>query len=240
MNFSTINESDLHRTLKILYAEKYDGKTEVEAFDHVYDILTENKLAIEIQTLNLAKLLAKTLDSIDKGLQVKIVHPIIYTKTIENYKEEKLLSRRKSPKKGSIYSLFKELTGLYPVLLNPAFSLDVLMVNMTEQREKHDELVQTQNNRRRFRKDWTKSNKKLDEILETKTFSTKEDYLSLLPQGLEKEFCAKDLKSLYHNNKAYPAEASRNANLILWVFSHMGIIEFTETKNRSKYYKISK
>lgn len=239
MEFSTLNESDLHRSLKVLYSEKYNGNIEVQAFDHIYDILTEENLAIEIQTLNLAKLLPKTLDSIEKGLKVKIVHPVIHIKTIESYKDGLLISRRKSPKKGSIYSIFRELTGLYPVLLNPEFSLEIVIVNMIEQREKHDQAVQARNQRRRFRKDWTKANKKLDEILETRIFRTKEDYLSLLPEDLEKEFCAKDLKILFNSDKFYPAEAAKNANLILWVFSHMGIIQETGTRNRSKYYKIA-
>ena len=62
MGFSTLNESKLHNSLKILYQELYEGQTEVEQDGHVYDIVTKNENVIEIQTKNLAKLLPKMND----------------------------------------------------------------------------------------------------------------------------------------------------------------------------------
>ena len=61
MGFSTLNESKLHNSLKILYQEIYDGQTEVEQDGHIYDIVSKNGNIIEIQTKNLAKLLPKIL-----------------------------------------------------------------------------------------------------------------------------------------------------------------------------------
>ena len=117
MVFSTLNESNLHNSLKTLYQEIYDGQVEVEQDGHVYDIVTKNGNIIEIQTKNLAKLMPKILDTIDKGHNVKMVHPIPITTRIE-LKDEvgKIISNRKSPKKGCIYDLFKELTGIYPLM----------------------------------------------------------------------------------------------------------------------------
>ena len=239
MGFSTLNESNLHNSLKILYQEIYEGQTEVEQDGHIYDIVTKNGNIIEIQTKNLAKLLPKILDTIQKGHNVKLVHPIPVTTRIELKDENgKIISRRKSPKKGCIYDIFRELTGIYPLITNPHFSLEVLEIEMTEERVKTSNPVQSKNGRRRFRRDWLKTGKRLDSIINTRRFSKAEDYLALLPP-LPENFCAKDLKNEMTAIKEIPRR-SINAHLIIWVLSHATLIEQTEIKNKSKYYRIVK
>ena len=236
MAFSTLNESKLHNSLKILYQELYEGQTEVEQDGHVYDIVSKNGNIIEIQTKNLAKLLPKILDTIEKGHNVKLVHPIPLVTRIELKNEEgKIISNRKSPKKGSIYSIFRELTGIYPLLTNPHFSLEVLEIEMTEERVRTNEPVQSKNGRRRFRRNWIKTGKRLDTIVNTIRFSKPEDYLKLLPP-LPQPFCAKDLRLALDENPDIPKRTA-DAHLIVWVLSHAGLIEHTETKGRTKYYK---
>ena len=236
MGFSTLNESNLHNSLKVLYQEIYDGQIEVEQDSHVYDIVTKNGNVIEIQTKNLAKLLPKILDTIDKGHNVKLIHPIPVTTRIELKDEEgKIISNRKSPKKGCIYDLFKELTGIYILMSNPHFSLEVVEIEMTEERVRTNDAVQSKNGRRRFRRNWLKTGKRLNTIISTKRFSKPEDYLNLLPP-LPQPFCAKDLKNAISEQKDLPSRAASNANLILWVLSHAQLIKQTETSRRSKYY----
>lgn len=237
---NTYNESNLHNTLKTLYAANYNGKTEINTDGFIYDVITQNNEIIEIQTANLAKLLPKILSTLEKNKKITVVHPIINTKTIITYDESgKQLSKRKSPKKENIYNLFKELTGIYPVLLSENFTLEVIEISMTEERIKYTEPIQSQNNRRRFKKNWKKINKKLNEILLIRKFKTKEDYLNLLPSDLPNYFCAKDLQTAFKKNNTYPSSATKQAHLILWVYSRMEIIEFIEIKNRSRFYKIS-
>lgn len=230
MQFSTLNESSLHKSLKIIYSEIYDGQTEVKKYNHVYDIITKKGNAIEIQTKNLSKLLPKIYDTIQKGHNIKLVHPVILENTIELYdSQNNLLSKRKSPKKQNIYSIFKELTGIYEVLLNRHFSLEIVYIKMTETRMRTLENVQSQNKRRRFKKNWIKTNKRLEEIIETKHFNSKDDYLKLLPE-LPDTFSSKDLEEKIGKKN--------NPNLILWVFSHMNIIKHVESQGRKKIYKI--
>ena len=235
MGFSTLNESKLHNSLKILYQEIYDGQTEVEQDGHVYDIVSKNGNVIEIQTKNLAKLLPKILDTIEKGHNVKLVHPVPLVTRIELKNEEgKIISKRKSPKKGSIYSIFRELTGIYPLIINPHFSLEIVEIEMTEERIRTNEPVQSKNGRRRFRRDWIKTGKRLDTIINTRRFSKPEDYLTLLPP-LPQPFCAKDLKAALDKLPDIPKHTA-DAHLIIWVLSHAGLIEQVNTKNRTKYY----
>lgn len=226
---NTYNESSLHNTLKIFYAEQTDGKTEVEMDGHIYDILCKNNDVIEIQTKNLSKLAGKISDSIEKGHNVTLVYPLVYrSRIILTDENGELISKRLSPKKGNIYDIIKELTGLYPILLNPSFKLEVIKINIIEHRVRYGEPVQTPNNRRRYKKNWLRINKELDEIIDKSQFKSKADYLSLLPENLPETFCAKDLKM------------PKYAHIILWLFSRMPIIEQTGKKGNTKYYRIIK
>jgi len=236
MVFSILNESSLHKSLKTIYSELYDGQTEVSQDGHVYDIVTKNGNIIEIQTKNLSKLLPKILDTIEKGHKIKLIHPIILTKRIEvKDRDGKLLSVRKSPKKENIYTIFRELTGIYPVLLNPSFSLEIVEIEMTEERLRTEEAVQSKNGRRRFRRQWIKSGKRLDQIKGTRKFNKAEDYLSLIP-ALKEPFCAKDLKTALIKNQNELNSRNADAHLIIWVLKHMELIELKERKKNVNYY----
>ncbi len=240
MIFTTLNESSLHHTLKILYQELYEGEIEVKKDGYVYDIITKKGNIIEIQTKNLSKLLPKILATIKNGRNIKLVHPIVISKIIETKdKNGNIISKRKSSKKGCIYDIFNELTGIYSVLLNPKFSLEIVEIQMTEERELQEKPVQSQNKKRRFRQNWLKTNKRLENIINTRRFSNAYDYISLLPE-LPKEFCASDLKNTLEKNKDIPKRISKNPHIILWVLNHIELIEKTEKKGRSIYYKICK
>ncbi len=239
MEFSTINESNLHHSLKVLYSEIYEGQTEVEKDGYIYDIVSKNGNIIEIQTRNLSKLLKKIQETIKNGHNIKIVHPLVITKRIKTYDEgNKLLSNKKSPKRGNIYDIFKEITGLYPILLNPHFSLEIVEIEMTEERRITSEPVQSKNKKRRYKQNWLKTNKYLEEIINTRRFNKKEDYLSFLPPNLPEEFSTNDLRKELEKDKNIPARIYKNPNLITWVLLHMNLIENTKTIKRAKYYKV--
>ena len=224
---NTYNESSLHNTLKLYYAEKYNGQTEVEAEGHIYDILCEDGQVIEIQTKNLSKLADKIKDALAKGHKVTLVYPLVYrTRIITTDEEGKPVSNRLSPKKGNIYDILRELTGLTEILLKRNFTLEVITINMIEHRVRTPAPVQTTNKTRRHKKNWLKVNKRLEEIIETHQFKTKKDYLSLLPESLPEEFCAKDLK------------LPKYAHILLWVLSRIPVIKQVRTKGKAKYYSI--
>ena len=156
------------------------------------------------------------------------LYPLVYrTRIILTSEEGELISNRLSPKKGCIYDILRELTGMTDILLNRKFTLEVITINLIEHRVRTSEPVQTNNKSRRFRKNWLKANKRLDELLETKQFKTKKDYLALLPEDLPREFCAKDLKM------------PKYAHLILWVLSRIPVIKQVESKGKTKYYVIA-
>lgn len=235
--FSVLNESNLHNALKHFYAIQYEGKTEVKQDGHIYDIVTKDNEIIEIQTKNLSKLKNKLSDIIAKNRKVRLVYPLINRTTILlTDKEGSLISKRKSPKTGCIYDIFKELTGLTDLLLEENFTLEVVEINLSEHRVRAEE--NEIKRRGRFPKNYIKVNKHLDDILNITTFSSKKDYLSLLPSDLPKEFISKDLKEKLKLIKV-PARISNNPNLILWVLKNMNLISIIRKDGRSYVYKIN-
>ena len=226
-NINTYNESSLHNTLKLYYANQYKGQTEVEADGHIYDILCEDGQVIEIQTKNVGKIARKLTDALEKGHNVRLVYPLVFRKRILLSDEKgETISKRLSPKKGSIYDILEELTKITDILLHPNFTLDIVIVNVIEHRTQTAHAVQTKNRRRRYKKNWLKTNKRLEEILETTEFKTAKDYLTLLPKDIPQEFCAKDLN------------LPKYSHLLLWILSRSSIIEMSSKKGRTFYYKI--
>ena len=111
------NESSLHNTLKLYYANRNSGLTEVEKEGHIYDIVGKDDQIIEIQTKNLCALENKIKDTLEKKYKITIVYPLVITNRIYFTDEEgKLVSKRKSPKKGNIYDIFDELTKIYRII----------------------------------------------------------------------------------------------------------------------------
>ena len=119
MIINTYNESSLHKTLKNLYSLNEGDQTEIQQDGHIYDILSKDGTVIEIQTAKLSKLYSKISDAISKNHKCIIVHPTIVKKNILllNKNGEKI-SLKKKKKTESIYSLFRELTAIYPLLLD--------------------------------------------------------------------------------------------------------------------------
>lgn len=213
---NTYAESQLHQTLKNLYADSTSGLTEQAVGGKICDVVSRDGSIIEIQTGNLSKLHGK-LGVLLPEHRVKVVYPLVVKKIIETVgKDGSLVSRRKSPKKQGLADIFRELTSIYPYLLHENFTLEVLEVSVVEHRVKVDSPMQLANRSRRFKRDWYKEDKSLAEIHTTHRFSSAEDYLALLPADLPEKFTVKDLDK---------ALKTRNASLILWVLRKMDLVE---------------
>jgi hypothetical protein len=228
--FSTYNESSLHRTLKIWYAERSNGKTEQEVEGKICDIVAENGEIIEIQTGSLAKLAAK-IALLAPRHKMRVVYPLVTEKYIELYDEAgTLLLKRKSPKKRGIYSIFRELTGIYPWLCHENFSLETLEVTVTEKRIRTAEPVQLANKSRRWLKNWYRADKELRTMENSRVFSCTADYAALLddiPVPAGGEFSRKTLAA---------SGARADAALMLWVLQKLGVVAHTGKKGNAKQY----
>lgn len=233
---NTFNESNLHKVLKLHFAQKYNGQTEIPYKKWICDIMLDDGTIIEIQTSNLQALKEKALSSINEKRKFIIVHPIITEKKIEVYtKEEILISKRKSPKKQDLWNSLKDLTGIAPILLNRYITLILIEVKITEQRIQTEKKIQIKNKNCSWKKNWYKSGNKLSELGIEHTFYGKKTWLNLLP-NLPNEFSSLELKkALIQQN--FPKSAIKETNLILWLYSKMGIIKEIERREKRKYYK---
>jgi hypothetical protein len=129
----TERESSLHRTLKFRYSGD-GGETEALAGDFVCDARTSNGELIEVQTGSFGPLKEKVKTLARTG-KVRIIHPIIVRKEIELYDSEgRLKRRRKSPKKGCCWDLFKALLYAPDLPLSKNLTVELALVDVLEKR----------------------------------------------------------------------------------------------------------
>jgi hypothetical protein len=131
-SIGTEHESTLHRELKYRYAA--GGSTEVERDGFVCDALDAAGELIEIQTGSFAPLRKKLSVLADRG-PVRLIHPVIVTKTIEVFDTRgRLISRRKSPRKGCFWNLFDQLVYAPELAVLPNLTLEVALLDALERR----------------------------------------------------------------------------------------------------------
>jgi len=128
----TRNESSLHQALKFRYAEL--GETERETAGFVCDAIGPEGEVVEIQTGHFGDL-KKKLPALAKNNKVRLIYPVIVNKTLELYdKSGKLLSRKKSPKKGSAWDIFNELIYFPELATLRGVTIELALVDAIERR----------------------------------------------------------------------------------------------------------
>jgi hypothetical protein len=175
-------ETSLHRQLKEVYADE-DAQVEVPLGDYRIDVVRCDEL-IEIQHGSLSAIRDKIQD-LTKNHRVLVVKPIIASKRIirQDEKAGNVLSRRRSPKRETVVSLFSELIYFTRAFPHPNLTLEVPLVHVEEWR------FPGHGRRRRQRKnDFQVEDLKLEEIGETYRFRTFADLVDLLPTDLPQPF----------------------------------------------------
>jgi ribosomal protein S25 len=132
-NIGTKNESELHRSLKLQYSGQ-GGVTETVIDGYVCDGQTGEGEIIEVQTGSFGPLKQK-LKVLTESAKVRVIHPIVIKKYIELCdREGKFIHRRKSPRSGSAWDLFKALIYAPELPLLPNLTLELVMVDIVEKR----------------------------------------------------------------------------------------------------------
>lgn len=235
---NTYNETRLHKTLKEMYAIQHEGaQTEVQCGPYIADILLEDGGIIEIQTGTLSALVPKIAHFLAENRKIRVVHPLVTEKYIETTdKNTKTTRRKKSPKKLNFPSAFRELTKLYPYLLNRNFTLELIEVSVTEERIDYGNLEESDNRRRRHRKTWNKTGKRLDEIGKKLELHGKSSWKKTIPAELlkkDRKFTSTD----FHREiiSIYPKTKRQDSSIMLWVLSKMGLFERTGEKSGNAF-----
>jgi hypothetical protein len=212
----TEHESSLHRTLKVRYVGK-KGRTEVLTGGYVCDGITKDRDLIEVQTGSFGPLKRKIAEltassGAKRGFgRIRIIHPVIVHKYIELYDNEgALLRRRKSPRKGSSWDLFKALLYAPELPLLPDLSIELVLLDVLEKR--------IQDGRGSWRRKGASiHDREILEYHQTIPLLELKDYYQFIPFEKNAEFTVRDLGAQAHIDGAIARKA-------LYVLTRLGIV----------------
>lgn len=175
-------ETSLHRQLKSHYARP-GARIEERVGRFRIDVVYRGEL-IEIQHSSLSAFRDKIAALLTEH-RVRIVKPIVASKYLlkQKCKGGELVSRRRSPKQGTLLDIFDELVHFTRVYPHPRLTLEVVLIDIEELR------FPGHGRRRRWGKnDHEVEDQRLVEVLSVTRFRTAADLCRLLPPKLPKPF----------------------------------------------------
>jgi hypothetical protein len=216
-----MNEYSLHLEIKKVYSLPGD-QFEVKLDNYIIDILRGN-LVIEVQTKNFSAL-KEELQVLTKKHQVRLVYPLSEKKLITHVTNDNVvLGKRKSPRKGRLFDVFRELVMIPQLTKEENFSLEVLFID--------EEEVRCNDGKGSWRRrGGSIKDRRLLKVNDRILFQTKADYLKILPEGLNGVFTNRELAKL--------AKISvRTARQITYCLRKSGVIRLAEKKGREMVFQ---
>lgn len=227
----TLGEKSLHAALKAHYAQAGD-LLECALDGYVIDILRPHaegepfpSECIEIQSRSLGKMKPKLLALLDH-YPIRVVYPVAQERYVLRIDADGVIaSRRKSPKKGTIYHLFPELVSLPALVAHPNLSLEVVLI-------REEELWVDDGQGSWRRKHWSIHDRRLLEVLGTVTLRRREDYAALLPHELPVLFDSGDLAKAIRQQRVV-------AQKMAYCLREMGILEIVGKRANALLYRLA-
>jgi len=218
----TLNEKPLHAALKAWVAQPGD-RFEVAVAGYWVDIVRED-LLIEIQTGNFAAIKGK-LAALAAQQPVRLVYPIAQEKWIVKLggEGEGPLSRRRSPRRGTVEDLFGELVSFPRLLAQPNLTLEVLLI-------REEEVRRYEAGRRWRRGGWVTQERRLLEVVERRLFQTTADLAGLLPPMAADPFTTADLAAALRRPR-------RLAQQMTYCLREVGAIEPVGKQGKALLYR---
>ena len=175
-------ETSLHRELKRLYAGD-TALVEVRLEGFRIDAVVGDEL-VEVQHGSLAAIRQK-LKRLLQSHRVRLVKPIVASKLLvkRSRKGGKVVSRRRSPKRGTVLDLFDELVYMTDVFPHPFLAIEVPLVDVEEWRYPG-------HGRRRRRRDgdFVVEDQRLTAIRQSVHLATIDDLIGLTCRDLPRPF----------------------------------------------------
>lgn len=228
-HIGTLQETSLHAALKAWYARPGD-ETEAAVDGFLIDLRRGDTL-IEIQTRNFAAMKRK-LPQLVEHYPVRLIHPIAQEKWIVKSEAdgETILSRRKSPRRGQVEMLFKELVSFPQLAAHPNFTLEIVLT----QEEEWQRLAKRGNGRRTAwrRKGWAIYDRRLLSVVEQVVLASPADYRRFLPETLPASFTNHDLAAAAHQ----PLYLTQKMTYCL---RQIGVIESVGRRGRAALYAVA-
>jgi hypothetical protein len=224
-DIGTRRESALHRALKFRYSGR-NGRTEQVLGDYVCDGVTETGEIIEVQTGSFGPLKEKAGKLTAHG-PLRIVHPVIITKYIETYGEDgTLIRRRKSPRRGSPWDLFRSLLYAPELPLLKGLCVELALIDVVEKR--------IQDGRGSWRRGGASiAGRELAAWRDSIVLKKPGDYRRFIPLARDRDFTVNSLAE----KAGIPVELARKT---LYVLNRIGIAERTGKEGRAFTYRLRK
>lgn len=179
-----LREHALHAALCEWCAQPGDA-FEVDVEGYRIDVVRGEQF-IEVQTGNFSGLRGKLARLLPEH-PVTVVYPVALVRWIVRLPVEAgaPVTRRRSPRKGRATDLFDELVRIAPLAAHPHLRLQVVYT--------HEEELRRDDGRGSWRRKGVSIvDRRLLEVVDTRSFATVDDYAALLPQDAG-EFTSRDL-----------------------------------------------
>ena len=223
-HIGTLREKPLHASLKQWCAEEGD-RFEVDVDGYVIDVVRDD-LLIEVQTRGFSSMKRKLGDLLANGHRVRVVYPIPLEKTIVRLDDEGIvLSRRRSPKRGSMRDVFAELVSFPAFVGHPGLEIQVVLTEEDEYRQ-HDPKKAWR------RKGWVVTERRLTKVVDALTIAEPADLVALLPDDLPDSFTTGDIV-------AAAGCPLRVAQQMAYCLKHAGAIEAVGKRGNSIEYRLA-
>lgn len=223
LGIGTLSEKTVHAILKNYY-EPDEDRQEIPIENYVADIYADGEI-IEIQTRQFNKMREK-LSAFLPQYPVTIVYPIPREKWVIWIDEETgaLSKPRKSPLKGSAYTVFPELYKIKMFLKDPNLRIRLALMDMEEYKLLNG-----------WSRDKKKGASRYDRIplalVEEVEISCPEDYMQFVPYELEGEFSSREFAKAAH----IPVEL---AQTVLNILYHMQTVTRVGKKGNQYLYEV--
>ena len=224
-SIGSLNEKSLHAALKAWCLQPGD-LTEVPVAGYIIDIVRGDML-IEVQTRNFSALKTKLLALAAQG-PVRLVYPVTRLKWIVKLPTNgnQTQSRRKSPKRGTLFHIFEGLVSFPELLSNPNFSLHVVLIQ--------EEEIRRYDGRRGWRrKGWITHERRLLRVMEEHFFENPADMEILIPAILSDAFTTADLARALNTSR-------RLAQRMAYCLDRMNLFTRIGRQGNAIVYKRSK
>lgn len=217
-----IQEKSLHAALKLYYAQP-DDVVEARVDGYFIDIVRGDTL-LEIQTRNFAAMKRK-LNALLDAHPVRLIHPIAKERWVVRISEDgEIISRRKSPRRGTVDLLFRELIRFPEMVLHPGFSLEVAFIQ-------EEEIWRDDGRGSWRRKHWSIADRRLLSVLECLTFESPDDFRGLLPESLPDPFTAVELA-------AARGCATNLAQKMVFCLRRMAVVDVVGKRGQAYLYSL--
>ncbi len=217
-----LNERSLHRALKERYAVP-GSETEQVIDGFVTDVVADGRI-VEIQTGSFGPLRNKLTRLLDAH-PITLVHPIAKDRYLVRVPDDPALppTRRKSPKHGSVFDVFPALVSIPGSLAHPNLTLEVVMTVEEEVRAPSER-------RGRWRRDFTRVDRRLVDVVETHTIASMADLFALVDARLPETFTTTDIAVTMGSTRSLAQQAA-------YCFREGGVIEICGKDGNTLVYR---